>query len=190
MKKQEILMSLVLAHQEKRWDRIESILKAEGLEVANNNIKIEQQIEKPVLKNIQSYLEDYRMLTDTIYLKPAYIINIQVNFDIITRPNYTSRTVIAACLTSLKAYFARVNWQINQPIILSEIYSLLDQVAGVQTVQKVTINNLSGTSSGYSQYSYDISAATLNGVIYPSLDPSIFEVKYPDADIQGRVVTM
>lgn len=143
-----------------------------------------------LLQNIQSYLEDYRMLTDTIYLKPAYIINIQVNFDIITRPNYTSRTVIAACLTSLKAYFARVNWQINQPIILSEIYSLLDQVAGVQTVQKVTINNLSGTSSGYSQYSYDISAATLNGVIYPSLDPSIFEVKYPDADIQGRVVTM
>lgn len=55
MKKQEILMSLVLAHQEKRWDRIESILKAEGLEVANNNIKIEQHIEKPVLKNIQSF---------------------------------------------------------------------------------------------------------------------------------------
>jgi hypothetical protein len=142
-----------------------------------------------LLQNIQTYLEQYRMLTDTILLKPAYIINIQVNFDIIVRPNYTSRDVIANCLTLLKGYFNRENWQINQPIILSEIYTILDQVAGVQTVQKVTINNIAGTNSGYSQYSYDISAATLNGVIYPSLDPSIFEVKYLDTDIQGRVVT-
>lgn len=142
-----------------------------------------------LLQNIQTYLEQYRMLTDTIILKPAYIINIQVNFDIIIRPNYTSRDVIANCLTLLKGYFNRENWQINQPIILSEIYTALDQIAGVQTVQKVAINNIAGTNSGYSQYSYDISAATLNGVIYPSLDPSIFEVKYLDTDIQGRVVT-
>lgn len=142
-----------------------------------------------LLQNIQTYLEQYRMLTDTIILKPAYIINIQVNFDIIIRPNYTSRDVIANCLTLMKAYFARENWQINQPIILSEVYTLLDQIAGVQTVQKISITNIAGTNAGYSQYSYDISAATLNGVIYPSLDPSIFEVKYPDTDIQGRVVT-
>jgi len=97
---------------------------------------------------------------------------------------------LQACIVALKTYFKRDNWQINQPIILSDIYSLLDQIDGVQTVQKVAINNIAGTSAGYSQYSYDIPAATLNGVIYPSLDPSIFEVKYPDIDIQGRVVTM
>jgi hypothetical protein len=141
-------------------------------------------------KNIQTYLEDYRMLTDTIHLKPAYIINLKVSFDIITRPNYTSREVLAGCLATLKIYFNTSNWQVNQPIVLSEVYTLLDQIAGVQTVQRVTISNLAGTSSGYSQYSYDIPGATLNGVIYPSLDPSIFEVKYPDTDIQGRVVTM
>jgi hypothetical protein len=143
-----------------------------------------------LLQNIQTYLSDYRMLTDTILLKPAYIINIQVNFDIIVRPSYSAREVIAGCLIILKTFFSRDNWQINQPIILSEIYTLLDQVAGVQTVQKVYINNIAGAGKGYSQYSYDISAATLNGTIYPSLDPSIFEVRYPDTDIQGRVVTM
>jgi hypothetical protein len=143
-----------------------------------------------LLKNVQTYLKEYRMLTDTIRLKPAYIINIKVNFDIIILPNYSARETISLCLTLLKDFFNRENWQINQPIILSTIYTLLDQVAGVQTVNKVTISNLSGTSTGYSQYSYDISGAPLNGVIYPSLDPSIFEVKYPDTDIQGRVVTM
>lgn len=141
-------------------------------------------------KNIQTYLSQYRMLTDTIILKSAYIINIQVSFDIIVRPNYAAREVIGYCLEALKLYFGRSRWQINQPIILSEIYTLIDQIAGVQTVQKVAITNKAGTSQGYSQYSYDISAATLNGIIYPSLDPSIFEVKYPDIDIQGRVVTI
>ena len=130
------------------------------------------------------------MLTDTIYLKPAYVINIQVAFNIILLPNYTSRNVIAACILALQNYFNRDNWQVNQPIILSNLYSLLDQIQGVQTVQSVIISNLSGTSSGYSAYSYDISAATLNGVVYPSLDPSIFEVKYPSTNIQGRVVTL
>lgn len=140
-------------------------------------------------KNIQTYLNDYRMLTDAITLKPGYIINIGVNFDIVIRPNYSTRETIATCLTSLQSYFNRDKWQVNQPIILSEIYTLLDQVAGVQTVQKVEIVNKSGTTNGYSEYSYDIPGATLKGVIYPSLDPSIFEVKYPSTDIQGRVVT-
>ncbi len=120
-----------------------------------------------LLKNIQTYLGDYRMLTDTIIIKPGYIINIQVSFDIIVRPNYAAREVISVCLATLKDFFSRDRWQINQPIVLSTIYTLLDQAAGVQTVQKVTITNIAGTSSGYSPYSYDISAATLNGVIYP-----------------------
>lgn len=139
--------------------------------------------------NIQTYLEQYRMITDVIYLKPAYIINIGVAFDVVLRPDYTSREVIAKALTDIKNYFNRANWQINQPIILSELYTLIDKVQGVQTVQKVTISNLTGEPDGYSKYSYDIPGATLNGIIYPSLDPSIFEVKFLDTDIQGRVVT-
>ena len=141
-------------------------------------------------KNIQTYLREYRMLTDTIRLKPAYIVNIKVAFDIIILPNYSARETIGLCLDLLKTFFNRENWQINQPIILSTIYTLLDQVAGVQTVNRITITNLSGIDTGYSEFSYDIAGATLNGIIYPSLDPSIFEVKYPDIDIQGRVVTM
>lgn len=151
------------------------------------------QFESPstaLYKNIQTYLNDYRMLTDAIHLKAGYIINIGVSFDIVMRPNYSTRETIAMCLTQLKAHFDRNKWQMNQPIILSDVYTLIDKVAGVQTVQKINITNISGVASGYSQYSYDISAATLNGVIYPSLDPSIFEVKYPDTDIQGRVVTV
>ena len=56
-------------------------------------------------------------------------------------------------------------------------------------VQNVTIDNLSGQSKGYSQYKYDITGATKNGIIYPSLDPSIFEIRFPDINIKGRTTT-
>jgi hypothetical protein len=143
-----------------------------------------------LLQNIQTYLADYRMMTDSINIKPAYIINIACDFDIVIRPNFTSQDVIARCIMQMQDFFNINNWQINEPIILGDIYSTLDQIEGVQTVKDVRIVNKTGEATGYSKYSYDISAGTLNNVIYPSLDPSIFEIKYPNTDIQGRVVTM
>ncbi len=143
-----------------------------------------------LLTNIQTYLKEYRMLTDAVNIKPAYIINIGCNFEIIIRPNYTSQDVIARCILAVQNFFNIDNWQINEPIVLGDVYTIIDQVEGVQTVKKVEIVNKSGEAEGYSKYSYDISAGTLAGVIYPSLDPSIFEVKFPNTDIQGRVVTL
>lgn len=140
-------------------------------------------------QNLKTYLSQYRMITDAVNIKDAFIINIGVNFEIIVRPNYNNRLVLNNCLTTLQTYFNIDKWNINQPIILPEIYSLLDQVEGVQTVQKVEIINKAGSNTNYSPYSYDIKGATINNVIYPSLDPSIFEVKFPTTDIQGRVVT-
>lgn len=142
-----------------------------------------------LLQNIKTYIAEYRMMTDAIKIKPAYIINIGVNFDIVIRSNYNGQDVIARCLTALKDFFNIDNWQVNEPINLSNAYSILDLVEGVQTVKNIEIVNLTGVSSGYSKYSYDISAATINDIIYPSLDPSIFEVKFPNTDIQGRVIT-
>jgi hypothetical protein len=145
----------------------------------------------PALKsNLTTYLSQYRMVNDAVNIKDGFIINIGVNFDIIILPEFNSNQVLFDCIAALKDYFNIDKWQINQPIILKNIYILLDKIKGVQTVKDITITNLSGINLGYSPYSYDIEAATNSNVIYPSLDPSIFEVKYPNQDIQGRVVSL
>ena len=143
-----------------------------------------------LITNIKTYLQNYRMLTDSIKIKPAYIINIGVNYDIVLRPNYNGQDVLARTLTAVQNFFNIDNWQINQPIVLSNLYTIIDSVEGVQTVKNIEVVNLSGVVNGYSKYNYDIKGATSNNVIYPSLDPSIFEVKYPDVDIKGRVVSL
>jgi hypothetical protein len=141
-------------------------------------------------QNLSTYLSQYRMINDSIRIKDAFIINIGVNFDITVLPNFNSNQVLNSCILALKEYFNINNWQINQPIILRNIYTLLDQIEGVQTVKNITITNKTGVSSGYSQYAYDVEGATQDNVVYPSIDPMIFEVKYPDSDILGRIVNI
>ncbi len=138
-------------------------------------------------QNLKTYLSQFRMLTDAVNIKDAFIVNIGVDFDIMVLPNYNSQEVILNCITELQNYFDINKWQINQAIILSEIYVMLDKVKGVQTVKNIEITNKVGESLGYSKYAYDIKAATNNRIIYPSLDPSIFELKFPQNDIRGRV---
>ena len=130
-----------------------------------------------------------RVINDSIKIKDAFIINIGVDFDIVVYPQYNSNEVIFNCISSLKQYFNINNWQINEPIIMKDLYILLDKIEGVQTVKNIAITNKSGEVLGYSPYSYDIVGATQSNVVYPSLDSMIFEVKYPNNDIKGKVVS-
>jgi len=141
-------------------------------------------------QNLSTYLSQYRMVNDSINIKDAFIVNIGINFDIIVLPNFNSNEVLTRCIIALQDFFAIKNWQINEPIILRDLYVILDEIEGVQTVKNIVISNKVGTALGYSQYAYDIVGATINNVVYPSLDPCIFEVKYLNTDIQGRVVPL
>jgi hypothetical protein len=155
-----------------------------------DSIKNLRTASSAIKNNLRTYLTQYRMLNDSVRIKDAFIINISVNFDIITLPNFNNNQVILECINQVQGFFNIDNWQINQPIILRELYALLDSVKGVQTVKNIEILNKAGTANGYSVNAYDIKGGTLNNIIYPSLDPSIFEVKFLESDIQGRVVNL
>jgi hypothetical protein len=140
-------------------------------------------------QNVSTYLSQYRVIGDSIRIKDGFVINIGINFEIIVLPDYNNNDVLLNCINTLKTYFTIDKWSINQPIILRDLYILLDKISGVQTVKTIDIINKVGENIGYSKYAYDIKGATQSNTIYPSLDPSIFEVKYPNTDILGKVVS-
>ena len=144
---------------------------------------------KALKNNLRTYLTQFKIIGDSVEIKDAFVINITIDFEIIVFPNFNNNDVILSCITSLQEYFSRNKWQINQPILISEVKNLIGGVEGVQTVEKTVFENVSGTEIGYSQYKYGFGKATKNEVIYPSMDPSIFELKYPNTDIKGRVTT-
>ena len=141
-------------------------------------------------QNLSTYISQYRIINDSLRIKDAFVINIGINFEIVVLPNFNSNEVLTNCINKLIEYFNVDNMQINQPILTNELYLMLNSVNGVQNVKDITFNNKVGESLGYSKYAYDISGATANGVVYPSQDPSIFEVKFPNTDIKGRVVPL
>lgn len=140
-------------------------------------------------QNLATYINEFRMVTDAINIKDAFYINIGINFDITVKSGFNNNTVITDCIVALQDYFNIEKWNINQPITISDVISTLLNVKGVQSVVKLEfINKQDSTGTTYSPYTYDIPGATRRNIIYPSLDPSIFEVRYPNTDIQGRVV--
>ena len=144
-------------------------------------------LNKATKTNLSTYLEQYRMLTDAINIKDAYVINFNLDFDITTFPNYNNEEIILECISEIKNYFDIDKWQVNQPIIMSEISNLLVNVKGVRSVENLKLQNKNGTN--YSPYRYNFIKATKKGIIYPSMYPSIFELKYPNTDINGSVTT-
>ena len=149
------------------------------------------QLNDAIKTNLQTYLGYYRMLTDAVNIKDGYIINIGVDFKISVLPNYNSNEVLLKCIAEIKDYFNIDKWQINQPIMTNDINNIIANVKGVQSVMNggAKFTNLYDTDKGYSGNIYNMNQATRNGVIYPSLDPSIFEIKFPNTDITGQVIT-
>jgi hypothetical protein len=137
--------------------------------------------------NLITYLDNFKPLSDSINIKDAFVINFGIDFEITTYSNTSDQEILLNCISDLKNYFNIDKWQINQPIIESEVYNLIANVKGVQSVNNIIFSNKAGIEAGYSQYKYDFETATRQGLIYPSLDPSIFEIKYPNTDIKGKI---
>ena len=160
----------------------------------NSNKKL-TSLNQTVKENLKTYLSQYRLVTDAVNIKDAYVINIAVNFAILTKAEFAKNEVLLKCVAAIKDFFDIDRWQIGQPIVMSDIAYELSLVDGVASVVPpidsdtvIKIENKYKAGQGYSGNFYDIKNSMIDGVLYPALDPSIFEIKYPNTDIKGKVV--
>jgi len=153
----------------------------------NNNLTT---LNDAIKTNFKNYLDYYRILTDAVNILNAFVVNIGIKFEITVNSNYNSNEVLLLCINKLKEYFSIDKWQINQPIIMSDVMNILGNVDGVQSVVDLDFKNLFNTADNYSGNVYDLESATKQGIIYPPLDPAIFEIKFLNKDIKGRVVSV
>jgi phage-related baseplate assembly protein len=157
-----------------------------GLNTNNHLVNVNDAVKE----NLKTYLTRFRPVTDAVNIKNAYVINIGVDCTILTKNGYDQQLVITNVNQRIAEYFDVDRWQINQPIILSELQNAItSDVEGVLSVTDITITNQDTYSStaGYSGNRYNIASALKNGIVYPAKDPSIFEVKFPNNDISTAV---
>jgi hypothetical protein len=153
----------------------------------DNNKKL-TTVNDATKQNLRTFLEQYRMLTDGINILDGFVINIGVDFEIITYKNQNKKDVLANCIVALTNFFNIDNFTFNQPINISSIELEIAKIEGVQSVNSVTIRNLTIADGDYSKNEYNIEQATINNIVYPSLDPSVFEVKFPSRDLRGKAL--
>ena len=143
-------------------------------------------LNRSVKENVKTYLNEYRMLTDGVNIIDGFIINFGVDFEIRVYGGYNNREVLVKCIEQMTEYFNIDSWSFNMPINISELELLIAGVEGVSSVPKCTVVNKS--LGNYSRHSYNMDEATKGKMVYPSLDPSMFELKYTNTVIKGRVV--
>lgn len=147
------------------------------------------QANDAIKTNLKTYLSKFKILTDSINIKDAFIINIALSFEITVLSEYVANDVLLQCITALKDYFKIDRWQVNQPIYKFDVSQVIANVKGVQSVTSLKFYNKFDSNLGYVPNIYDLDTATRDGIIYPSLDPSIFELRFPNQDIFGRVTS-
>jgi hypothetical protein len=138
--------------------------------------------------NLSKYLNEFRLISDGIDIVDAPIVNLKVNYTVVLNSTSVKNTTLQTINQSLKDYFNIKNFQIDQPILTSDIINIILNTNGVLSISNLTFESLNGTINGvsYSDVIFNVNQNTINGLIVPP-PGGIFEVRYPDFDIVGNI---
>lgn len=139
-------------------------------------------------KNLQVYLNQYRMISDAIDILDGRIINLQINYDITVDPTFNRQQVLQNVQAKLVDYFDVGNYQMDQPLILDDVRNIIYNNVGVLGVRGITATNVTGTVGDrvYSSVRYDITTNLINNSILIPPPGGMFEIKYVNFDLIGR----
>lgn len=166
----------------------------------DENGKIKNTGNDVIKRNLATYLEQYRILNDFIEIYDGKIVNIAIDFTIQVEKAYNAKEVLINCINALKNHFEISKWQMNDKIYISQVTEILRGVAGVINVVEVIFKNKVG-----GEYSSNVlsNASNSNPLNWPTpgemtIVPSnnaiasspacMFEIKFPEKNIQGRVI--
>jgi len=126
------------------------------------------------------------MVNDTIDILDPYIINLKIEFSISTLPGTDKDIAMDKSLTAIKRYFSN-GFFIGEHVQVSDIYSTLKEVSEVLDVTRVVIYNAPG--SQYSGITFSVNKnMSPDGARLLCPKNAIFEIKYPEVDVKGKVV--
>ena len=139
--------------------------------------------------NLRSYLNEFRLISESIQIKDAKIINFGIEFTIRVVPNANKITTLQGVLNNLKTLLDVSNFQVGEPLVESDLIFTILNSSGVQALPSLKFLNFFGEQNEqtYSPELFDLNASLLNGLIVPQAG-AIFELKYSDTDIIGNVL--
>jgi hypothetical protein len=139
-----------------------------------------------VLKeNIKVWLNKNKMVNDTIDILDAKIVNLSIKFSIVADMEADNAEVLRNCISALEIEYSKTKF-IGEAFFISDIYSILKNVQGVNDVKNVKVEQKNGVD--YSDVFFDVSRfMSRDGRYIEAPKNIIFEIKFPRSDIYGEV---
>tara|TARA_R100000008_G_scaffold1821_1_gene1423 strand:- start:20105 stop:21901 length:1797 start_codon:yes stop_codon:yes gene_type:complete len=139
-----------------------------------------------VKENLKTWLNHYRVMNDTIDIIDGKVVNIGIEFSLISKTEANTTDVLNKAILAIKKRFEN-KLLMGTPFYISEIYKLLNDITEVVDTKTVKIVNKFGTA--YSDTSYDIeSNISADGRFVFVPENTVLELRYPDVDIVGVVI--
>ena len=137
-------------------------------------------------KNLRTYLNQFRLISDNIDILDAQILNCRIRYTVTIEYDQNKRTVLQAVNSRLKTLLSTSNFQIGQPLVIGDIMNVIVNTSGVSGVSSIRVESVSDAFEGrtYSGSTFNVLDLTQQGVVKCPAG-SIFELKYPDYDIVG-----
>ena len=140
-------------------------------------------------KNLRTYLSKFRLVSDAIDILDGIIVNFGFNYAVTVETGYNSSVVVNSINSKLIDYFNISNSQINKPIPIGDIENIILNTDGVVSLVSKNLISKSGNVSGnaYNNYSFRSQDIIDRGYYIPPIG-GMFELKFPNEDIVGRVL--
>ena len=137
-------------------------------------------------KNLKTWMTNYKMLNDTIDIMDAKIVNLGIEFEVISDTDTNKFKVLSEATEAIRQRMVRTKYNIGEPIRYGDIFQALKEVDGLLDVVKLNIVRKSG--SAYSSADFDLDMYTTpDGRMVLAPEDIIFEIKFPDSDIRGTI---
>jgi hypothetical protein len=138
--------------------------------------------------NLSKYLGRFRIISDAIDILDGVVVNLSLNYTVTIAQGAQSSVVLAAVNSKLKNYFRIENFHIDQPIKIGEVENLILNTPDVEAITSIRFTNVTGVRGNnvYSNYTFNPKNFTDRGYLFPPVG-GIFEIKYPNDDIIGRI---
>ena len=138
--------------------------------------------------NLSKYLSRFRLISDAIDILDGIVVNLGLKYTVTIAQGAQSSVVLAAVNSKLKNYFRIENFQIDQPIKMGEVENLILNTPDVEAITSIKFTNVTGVKGNnvYSNYTFNPKNFIDRGYLFPPVG-GIFEIKYPNDDIVGRI---
>ena len=141
-------------------------------------------------QNVKTWINSMRMISDSVDIFDANIINLSLEFKVQVASNSSAQTILSTIKNKLFEELMINPPDIGEPFSISEVFRILRQVPEVLSVPPrdgVVVRSISN-SEKYSSYPYSISSnlSPDESTIYIP-ENTIWEIKYLD-DITGNII--